>query len=193
MRHINIRVASDAPTKQLLARPISQGHLQNGRKIRRTSAVDRALWFRGVKREALYAAGDMMGYSRTPEQMLLIAALNDQARRAMLLLCQVHESVGFRRLPLVERQKVRALTECYDTWDVANNPYDERDFGAVYKMAGGDWTTAPRPDHSWVKVVYWKFAYTDLKLRHESKAPWDIRTTRRILTFMLPSEHALML
>lgn len=133
-----------------------------------------------------------MAGSYTPEQMLQIAALNDRARRAMLLLCDVHESVGFRNLSLDDWQAVRRLTECYDDWDVANNPYDERDFGVVYKMADGEWTTAAPQGRPVIDVVYWKFAYTDLKNRHESQAPWDTRVTRRILSFLLPSEHALM-
>lgn len=133
-----------------------------------------------------------MADSRTSEQMLLIAALNDRARRAMLLLCEVHESPGFRVLPVEDRQVIRTLTANYNGWDVANNPFDEHDFGVVYKIADGQWTTDPPQGGHPQKSVYWKFAYTDMNMRQESRTPWDMQTTRRVLTFLLPSEHGLM-
>jgi Protein of unknown function (DUF3768) len=130
-----------------------------------------------------------MIHAPTPEQCAQIAMLNDQARRAIGILCSVCERVGVRRTSLHERQVIRALVETYDGWKHSDDPYDEHDFGVVYQLASGAWTNIVPSDPSWVRAIFWKFDYRDKNTLAPSPAPWDAERTLRVLNFMLPGEY----
>lgn len=125
----------------------------------------------------------------TRQQCTQIAMLNDEARRAMGVLCSVHESLGVRKISVHERQVIRALVAQYDGWRRSDNPYDEHDFGLVYQLAHGGWSNKHPGDTSWLRALFWKFEYRDKRLRGPSPAPWDAAQTIRLLNFMLPSEY----
>ena len=70
------------------------------------------------------------------------------------------------------------------------SPHGERDFGAVYQLADGRWTTtrpARREDER--ERVFWKLDYFDRALEFASEDAADPRITRRVLTIMLASEY----
>lgn len=125
----------------------------------------------------------------TPEQCARIAMLNDQARRAMGILCRIAESIGVRKIPLYERHVIRALTQTFDGWKQNDNPHDEHDFGVVYQLSGGRWTAIRPDDTTWLRAVFWKFEYRDKSHFAPSLAPWDETRTERILNFILPDEY----
>ena len=75
------------------------------------------------------------------EQTARIARLNDLARRAMGVACTAIATVGFRSLPEADQSSVRELIETYDAFDEDNDPHGERDFGCVYQLGDGRWTT----------------------------------------------------
>ena len=70
-----------------------------------------------------------------------IARLNDLARRAMGVACTAVATVGFRSLPDADQSCVRELIETFDAFDEDNDPHGERDFGTIYQLADGRWTT----------------------------------------------------
>ena len=125
----------------------------------------------------------------TRQQCVQIAMLNDQARRAMGILCSVCESLGVRKTPLHERQVIRALVAQYNDWKRSDNPYDEHDFGVVYQLSHGGWTNRHPGDTSWLRAIFWKFEYRDKRTLGPALAPWDTAQTLRLLNFMLPSEY----
>ena len=61
-----------------------------------------------------------------------IARLNDRARQAMGLACVAVATEGFRALPQADQSRVRELVETFDAFTPDNDPYGERDFGAIY-------------------------------------------------------------
>lgn len=116
-----------------------------------------------------------------------IARLNDRARQAMGLACIAVATEGFRALPLAEQSRVRELVETYDAFTPDNDPYGERDFGAIYKGNDDRWTTAQRARPA--QTVFWKIDAYDQDLRFGSPDPADPAVTRRVLTIMLASEY----
>ena len=131
---------------------------------------------------------ETMPPTKTPQQCGQIAILNDEAREMMGYLCRIHESAGFLALPSADRERIRKLVWIYDEWNDSGNAFAEHEFGAVYQLLDGSWTT----DHEglpWQSAVYWKFEYSDLSLTAVSSAPWDESVTTRILTFMLAEEY----
>ena len=62
-----------------------------------------------------------------------IARLNDRARQAMGLACVAVATEGFRALPEQDQSRVRELIETFDAFTLDNDPYGERDFGAIYR------------------------------------------------------------
>ena len=62
----------------------------------------------------------------------------------------------------------------FDTWNVANDPYDEHDFGAV-EAAG--------------ERMFWKIDYLTPDMGAGAEDPSDPRTCLRIMTVMLASEY----
>jgi hypothetical protein len=116
-----------------------------------------------------------------------IARLNDLARRAMGVACRVMVTPGFLALSAKDQSQVRELVETFDAFKLDNDPYGERDFGAIYQTVEGVWTTA-RPVEL-VETVFWKIDYFDLSLEWASDDPSNPAITRRVLTIMLAEEY----
>jgi hypothetical protein len=119
-----------------------------------------------------------------------IARLNDLARQAMGVACTAVATVGFRSLPEADQSRVRELIETYDAFDDDNDPHGERDFGTIYQLACGRWTTErPRLRDDERARVLWKFDYYDGDLQFGSEDAANPAITRRVLTIMLADEY----
>lgn len=116
-----------------------------------------------------------------------IARLNDMARRAMGIACVVVASEGILALPDADQSRLRELVETFDAFTPDNDPYGERDFGAIYQGVDGVWSVS-RPDVVAV-TVFWKIDAYDREVRFGSEDPADPAVTRRVLTMMLASEY----
>jgi Protein of unknown function (DUF3768) len=126
----------------------------------------------------------------TREQTARIARLNDLARSAMGVACTAVATVGFRSLPTSDQSSVRELIETYDAFDEDNDPHGERDFGTIYQLACGRWTTErPRLRDDEHERVFWKFDYYDRDLQFGSEDAANPAVTRRVLTIMLADEY----
>ena len=124
------------------------------------------------------------------EQTARIARLNDLARRAMGVACTAVATVGFRSLPDADQSQVRELIETYDAFDEDNDPHGERDFGTIYQLCDGRWTTErPRVRDDERERVFWKFDYYDRDLQFGSDDAANPAITRRVLTIMLADEY----
>lgn len=86
-----------------------------------------------------------------------------------------------------KRERLRELVETFDAFTPDNDPYGERDFGAIYQDCDGRWTTN-RPARP-AETVFWKIDAYDRNLRFGSKDPANPAVTRRVLTIMLASEY----
>jgi hypothetical protein len=98
-----------------------------------------------------------------------IARLNDRARQAMGLACIAVATEGFRTLPEADQSRVRELVETFDAFTPDNNPYGERDFGAIYQGRDGRWMTT-RPARP-VETVFWRIDAYDRDVRFGSEDP----------------------
>jgi hypothetical protein len=116
-----------------------------------------------------------------------IARLNDLARRAMGIACVVVATEGVRALPDADQSRLRELIETFDAFRPDNEPYGERDFGAIYQGLDGVWATLRPVDVA--VTVFWKIDAYDRDLRFGSEDPADPAVTRRVLTIMLASEY----
>ena len=124
------------------------------------------------------------------EQTARVARLNDLARRAIGVACTAVATVGFRSLPEADQSSVRELIETYDAFDEDNDPHGERDFGTIYQLGDGRWTTErPRVRDDERERVFWKFDYYDRDLRFGSEDAANPAITRRVLTIMLSDEY----
>lgn len=124
------------------------------------------------------------------EQAARIARLNDLARQAMGVACTVVATVGFRSLSDADQSRVRELIETFDAFTEDNDPHGERDFGCVYQLGNGRWTTErPRVREDERTRVFWKLDYYDRELRFASEDAADPAITRRVLTIMLADEY----
>ncbi len=124
------------------------------------------------------------------EQTARIARLNDLARSAMGVACTAVGTVGFRSLPEADQSSVRELIETFDVFDEDNDPHGERDFGTIYQLADGRWTTErPRLREDERERVFWKLDYYDRTMRFASEDAADPAVTRRVLTIMLSDEY----
>ena len=124
------------------------------------------------------------------EQAARIARLNDLARQAMGVACTVVATVGFRSLFVADQSHVRELIETFDAFTEDNDPHGERDFGCVYQLGDGRWTTErPRVREDERARVFWKLDYYDRELRFASEDAADPAITRRVLTIMLADEY----
>ena len=124
------------------------------------------------------------------EQTVRIARLNDMARQAMGVACTAVATVGFRSLPDADQSQVRELIETFDAFDEDNDPHGERDFGTIYQLGDGRWTTErPRIWEEERERVFWKFDYYDRDLRFGSEDAANPAITRRVLTIMLSDEY----
>ena len=116
-----------------------------------------------------------------------IARLNDLARRAMGIACVVVATEGIRALPEDDQSRLRELVETFDAFTPDNDPYAERDFGAIYQGQDGVWSTSRPVDVA--VTVFWKIDAYDRALQFGSEDPADPAVTRRVLTIMLASEY----
>jgi Protein of unknown function (DUF3768) len=124
------------------------------------------------------------------EQTARIARLNDLARSAMGVACTAVATVGFRSLSASDQSSVRELIETYDAFDEDNDPRGERDFGCVYQLGDGRWTTErPRLSDDERERVFWKLDYYDRDLQFGSEDAANPAVTRRVLTIMLADEY----
>ena len=124
------------------------------------------------------------------EQAARIARLNDLARSAMGVACTAVATVGFRSLPDADQSRVRELIETFDAFTEDNDPHGERDFGTIYQLGDGQWTTErPRVRDDERERVFWKLDYYDRDLRFASEDAADPAQTRRVLTIMLSDEY----
>ena len=124
------------------------------------------------------------------EQTARIGRLNDQARQAMGVACTAVATVGFRSLPEADQSCVRELIETFDAFDEDNDPHGERDFGTIYQLVCGRWTTErPRLREDERERVFWKLDYYDRGLAGGSENAADPAITRRVLTIMLSDEY----
>ena len=132
----------------------------------------------------------MSAVATAREQTARIARLNDLARSAMGVACTAVATVGFRSLPASDQSRVRELIETYNAFDEDNDPHGERDFGTIYQLGDGRWTTErPRVRHDERERVFWKLDYYDRDLRFASEDAADPARTRRVLTIMLSDEY----
>ena len=132
----------------------------------------------------------MSAVATAREQAARIARLNDLARNAMGVACTAVATVGFRSLSASDQSSVRELIETFDAFDEDNGPYGERDFGCVYQLGDGRWTTEhPRLRDDERERVFWKFDYYDRDLRFGSEDAANPNITRRVLTIMLSDEY----
>ncbi len=116
-----------------------------------------------------------------------IARLNDLARRAMGIACVVVAIEGVRALPEADQSRLRELVETFDAFTPDNDPYGERDFGAIWQGMDGVWSTLRPVDVA--VTVFWKIHAYDRALRFGSDDPADPAVTRRVLTLMLAGEY----
>ena len=124
------------------------------------------------------------------EQTARIARLNDLARRAMGVACTAVATVGFRSLSASDQSRVRELIETFDAFTEDNDPHGERDFGTIYQLGDGQWTTErPRMCDDDRERVFWKLDYYDRDLRFGSEDAANPAVTRRVLTIMLADEY----
>ena len=124
------------------------------------------------------------------EQAARIARLNDLARRAMGVACTVVATAGFRSLSDADQSCIRELVETFDAFTDDNDPHGERDFGCVYQLGDGRWTTdRPRIREDERERVFWKLDYYDRELRFASEDAANSAITRRVLTIMLADEY----
>ena len=124
------------------------------------------------------------------EQRARVARLNDLARRAMGVACTAVATVGFRSLSASDQSRARELIETYDAFDGDSDPHGERDFGTIYQIGDGHWTTErPRVRDDERERVFWKLDYYDRDLRFGSEDAANPAVTRRVLTIMLADEY----
>ncbi len=124
------------------------------------------------------------------EQTARIARLNDEARQAMGVTCTAVATVGFRSLPEADQSCVRELIEMFDAFDEDNDSHGERDFGTIYQIADGRWTTdRPRLREDERERVFWKLDYYDRQMEFASDDAANPAITRRVLTIMLSDEY----
>ena len=129
-------------------------------------------------------------YMTAREQTARIARLNDMARSAMGVACNAVATVGFRSLSASDQSSVRELIETYDAFDEDNDPHGERDFGTIYQLGCGRWTTErPRVREDERERVFWKLDYYDREMRFGSEDAANPAITRRVLTIMLSDEY----
>lgn len=85
---------------------------------------------------------------------------------------------------------MRELIETFDAFDEDNDPHGERNFGCVYQLGDGQWTTErPRARDDERERVLWKLDYYDRDLRFGSEDPANPAVTRRVQTIMLADEY----
>lgn len=104
--------------------------------------------------------------------------------------CTAVATVGFRSLPDSDQSTVRELIETFDAFDEDTDPHGERDFGTIYQLADGRWTTErPRLRDNERERCLWKLDYYDRQMEFASADAANPAITRRVLTIMLSDEY----
>ncbi|MCP5004720.1 MAG: DUF3768 domain-containing protein [Planctomycetes bacterium] len=103
-----------------------------------------------------------------------IAELNDLCRKSMGVTCQLVQTFGINALPEKDQSQIREKVELFNDFNEGDDPYGERDFGAI--------------DHNGQKV-FWKIDYYDPELKYGSDDPADPGKTARVITIMLANEY----
>ena len=103
-----------------------------------------------------------------------IAELNDLLRQTFLT-GRVVLTAGIRSLPDSVGEEIVTKVRAFDRFTEDNDPYGERDFGAIEHPAAGR--------------VFWKIDYYDRSLTKGSEDPADPKRTIRVLTIMLAEEY----
>ena len=114
-----------------------------------------------------------MTFQPTPEITSRIRVLNDAFRTTFVggaVMC----TSGFQSLPLEQRARVLTEVRSFTSFNEANDPHDEHDFGVI--------ETKSEP-------ILFKIDYYDLDMTMHSPDPTDPEVTRRVLTIMLASEY----
>ena len=101
--------------------------------------------------------------------------------------CRCCRAEGFRALSSADQSACGNWSKRL-TRSPHNDPYGERDFGAIYQASDGKWTTA-RPESGERERVFWKLDYYDPDLKYGSEDPANPAVTRRVLTIMLAEEY----
>jgi hypothetical protein len=101
--------------------------------------------------------------------------------------CVVVATEGILALSEADQSRLRELVETFDAFTPDNDPYGERDFGAIYQGLDGVWSASRPVDVA--MTVFWKIDAYDRELRFGSEDPADPSVTRRVLTIMLASEY----
>ena len=107
------------------------------------------------------------------DQRARTRALND-ALRSGHRGGRIHLTCGVMDLAPTALLAVIEAVAQFDRFDVANDPYDEHDFGAVTVGA---------------QQVFWKIDYYDPTLTRHADDPSDSETCTRVMTLMLASEY----
>lgn len=102
-----------------------------------------------------------------------IAQLNDLLRHTFLT-GRVVLTPGVQELPAETREQIWSRVRCFDDFDLGNELYGERDFGA-FDLKG--------------ESYFWKIDYYDTDFQYLSPDPADPKLTRRVLTIMRADEY----
>ena len=104
-----------------------------------------------------------------------IAHLNDKARKGLLPgSTKVLLTREVTALPEDVLERLVGAVKTFDAFSEDNDPYGERDFGAV-ELEG--------------ERYFWKIDYYDRSLRFGAEDPCDISETVRVMTLMHASEY----
>ncbi|MBT8454211.1 MAG: DUF3768 domain-containing protein [Deltaproteobacteria bacterium] len=104
-----------------------------------------------------------------------IAHLNDKARKGLLPgSTKVLLTREVTALPEDVLERLVGAVKTFDAFSEENDPYGERDFGAV-ELEG--------------ERYFWKIDYYDRSLRFGAEDPSDTTETVRVLTLMHASEY----
>lgn len=119
-----------------------------------------------------------------PARSAIIAALNDELRQnptspganRVVMSSGVAALIGDTTLfrGFHKRAELLRAVRDFDTFPAGDDPYGERDFGAL--------TFAD-------SRIFWKIDYYDVDLKFGSEDPADPAATTRVLTIYLASEH----
>jgi hypothetical protein len=116
--------------------------------------------------------------------------LNQQARSNPGIACRANITIGFQSLSDADRIGALSQIIAFANFTGENDPHGEQDFGAVYRLASGEWTQQrPQDEKQISETVFWKIDYYDNALEFGSDAPWDASKTTRVMTIMLASEY----
>ena len=113
------------------------------------------------------------GRQNTAPTKLSISVLNDSLRRDWVG-GRVAWTAGVEQLGIDAIIKIFDAVNEFDSFTPDNDPYGERDFGAV-EIAG--------------QRIFWKIDYYDRALEYGSPDPLNPAVTTRVLTVMLASKY----